>query len=81
MYAVLYPVRLTDGKTWSIVLLTPERQVLGAMAEFRSQWLLVTGVVMVAVGLLSFFLTGTVAMRREKCRAGPWKSSWPSCWA
>jgi PAS domain S-box-containing protein len=69
MYAVLYPVRLTDGKTWSIVLLTPERQVLGAMAEFRSQWLLVTGVVMVAVGLLSYFLTGTVAMRREEMQS------------
>jgi PAS domain S-box-containing protein len=66
VYAVLYPVRLAGGKSWSIALITPERQVLGAMAQFRSQWLLVTVVVMATVGLLSFFLYGTMAVRREE---------------
>ncbi|MGE4560439.1 MAG: PAS domain-containing protein [Desulfobulbus sp.] len=66
MYAVLYPVRLSGGNTWSIVLVTPAKEVLGAMAEFRSQWLLVTSIVVVAVGLLSFFLSGVVAVQRQE---------------
>lgn len=66
VYAVLYPVRLAGGTTWSIVLVTPAHEVLGAMAEFRSQWLLVTSVVVVAVGFLSFFLCGIVAAHREE---------------
>ncbi len=68
MYAVVVPVPLPGGNSWSIVLTTPAREVLGAMAEFRSQWLLVTGVVVVAVGLLSFFLSGFVAKQREAQR-------------
>ncbi|MBM9613459.1 PAS domain S-box protein [Desulfobulbus rhabdoformis] len=66
MYAVLYPVRLSHGKSWSILLVTPEKEVLGAMAEFRSQWLLVTSVAVVAVGLLSFFLCGIVDVRKQE---------------
>ena len=54
------------GKTWSIVLVTPAKEVLGAMAEFRSQWLLVTSVAVVAVGLLSFFLCGVVDARKQE---------------
>ncbi|MDD2462725.1 MAG: PAS domain S-box protein [Desulfobulbus sp.] len=66
VYAMLYPVRLSGGNTWSIVLVTPAKEVLGAMAEFRSQWLLVTSVAVVAVGLLSFFLGGVVDARRQE---------------
>nr|WP_320011584.1 PAS domain S-box protein [uncultured Desulfobulbus sp.] len=66
MYAVLYPVRLSNGKSWTILLVTPEKEVLGAMAEFRSQWLLVTSVAVVAVGLLSFFLCGIVDARKQE---------------
>lgn len=67
-YAVLYPVPLPGGQSWSILLLTPAQEVLGAMAEFRSQWLLVTGVAMMAVGLLCFFLCGLVTTRRAEQR-------------
>lgn len=67
-YAVLYPVQLAAGQSWSILLLTPAHEVLGPMAEFRSQWLLVTGVVMVAVGLLCYFLLGVERARREEQR-------------
>ncbi|MGD9948410.1 MAG: PAS domain-containing protein, partial [Desulfobulbus sp.] len=69
MYAVLYPVRLFGGNTWSIVLVTPAKEVLGAMAEFRSQWLLVTSVAVVTVGLLSFFLYGIVDARKQEQQA------------
>ena len=69
MYALVYPVRLSNGKTWSIALMTPAKEVLGAMAEFRSQWLPVTSVAVVAVGLLSFFLSGIVDARRQEQQA------------
>lgn len=68
MYAVLFPVELGGGASWSIVILAPVTEVLGAMAEFRSQWFLVTGLAVLAVGLLSFFLSGLVARRREEQR-------------
>jgi len=69
IYAVVYPVRLSGGKTWSIALMTPAKEVLGAMAEFRSQWLLVTSVAVVAVALLSFFLSGVVDARKQEQQA------------
>ena len=65
MYAVVVPAALPGGDSWSIVLATPAKEVLGAMAEFRSQWLLVTAVAVAAVGLLSFLLSGVVAKQRE----------------
>jgi len=67
-YAVSFPVELPGASHWSIVMVTPAQEVLGAMAEFRSQWFLVTGVAIVAVGLLSFLLSGIVAKRREEQR-------------
>ena len=70
MYAVVFPVALAGGAPWSIVILAPVKEVLGAMAEFRSQWFLVTGLAVLAVGLLSFFLSGLVARRREEQLAG-----------
>jgi len=68
MYAILFPVEIAGGAPWSIVILAPVKEVLGAMAEFRSQWFLVTGLAVLAVGLLSFFLSGLVARRREEQR-------------
>jgi PAS domain S-box-containing protein len=67
-YAVFLPLELSGADNWSIVMVTPAQAVLGAMAAFRWQWLLVTGVAIVAVGLLSFFLSGMVAKRREEQR-------------
>nr|WP_321466449.1 PAS domain-containing protein [uncultured Desulfobulbus sp.] len=69
MYAVLYPIRFSGGETWSIVLVTPAKEVLGAMAEFRAQWLLVTSVAVMTVGLLSFFLCGVVDARQQEQQA------------
>jgi len=68
MYAVVYPVELPGDTRWSMVLLTPAREVLGAMAEFRSQWLMVTAVAVIAVGLLSVLLSTIVTRRREEQR-------------
>jgi PAS domain S-box-containing protein len=68
VYAVTIPISLPGGTTWSIVIFTPAKAVLGAMAEFRSLWSLVTGIAMLAVGLLSFFVSGLAARRREEQR-------------
>jgi len=68
VYAVVCPLELPGDTQWSIVLLTPAKQVLGAMAEFRSQWLMVTAVAVLAVGLLSLFVSGLVVKRREEQR-------------
>ncbi|ADW18878.1 multi-sensor hybrid histidine kinase [Desulfobulbus propionicus DSM 2032] len=68
VFAVVYPVSLPGDNSWSIVLVTPAQKVLGAMAAFRSQWLVVTGLAVVSVGLLSFFLSGNLAKRREEQR-------------
>ncbi len=68
IYAVSLPVQLPGPTHWTILMVTPEKEVLGAMAEFRSQWLLVTGVAIVTVGLLSFFLNGIAAKRRDEQR-------------
>ncbi len=53
-YAVAIPVALPGGGVWSMVIVTPAAEVVGAMAGFRAQWLLVTGIAVCAVGLLSF---------------------------
>jgi PAS domain S-box-containing protein len=67
-YAVSFPVEIPGGSNWSIVLVTPAKEVLGAMAEFRSQWFAVTAIALLAVCLLSFFLSGVVTKRREERR-------------
>ncbi|MCL2789461.1 MAG: PAS domain S-box protein [Desulfobulbus sp.] len=65
-YAVVHPVLLSGNTHWSMVLLTPVKDVLGAMAEFRSQWLMVTGITAALVGLLTMRLSSCVAKRREE---------------
>ena len=66
VYALSIPVALPNGQRWSLLIITPAAKVLGVMAEFRSRWLLVTGIAIVAVGLLSFFLSGLTAKRRDE---------------
>ena len=65
-YAVAIPVALPGGGAWSMVIVTPAAEVVGAMAGFRAQWLLVTGIAVCAVGLLSFLLSGAMTRRREE---------------
>jgi PAS domain S-box-containing protein len=66
MYAVVHPLYLAGDSQWSLVVLAPEKEVLGAMAEFRSQWLVVTAVAVTIVGLLSVLLSRIVARRKEE---------------
>lgn len=66
MFASIFPVQLPGREVWTIVAVTPSREVLGAMAGFRSQWLLVTVVAVVTVGLLGMVLSGIMARRREE---------------
>ncbi len=66
VYAVTIPIALPEGQSWLIVIITPAEKVLGAMAEFRSRWLLVTAIAVIAVGLLSFLLSGIAARRKEE---------------
>ncbi len=65
-YAVAIPVALPGGGVWSMVIVTPAAEVVGAMAGFRAQWLLVTGIAVCAVGLLSFLLSGAMTRGREE---------------
>ncbi|PIE72319.1 MAG: hypothetical protein CSA20_08630 [Deltaproteobacteria bacterium] len=64
-YGVYLPINLPGGKHWSILLVSPENDVLGAMASFRRQWLFVTAIVAFAVGILATGLTVTVSRRRK----------------
>ncbi|MBM9536713.1 PAS domain-containing protein [Desulfobulbus alkaliphilus] len=66
MFASIYPVQLPGPEVWSIVAVTPAREVLGAMADFRSQWLVVTVVALVTIGLLGMLLGGITARRQEE---------------
>lgn len=66
MFASTFPIKLPGREVWTIVAVTPARDVLGAMAGFRSQWLLVTGIAVVSVGLLGMVLSGIMARRREE---------------
>ncbi|MCL1980792.1 MAG: PAS domain S-box protein [Proteobacteria bacterium] len=68
VYAVIHPVMLPGDASWSVVLLTPVQEVLGAMSEFRSQWLMVTGIATAAIGLLGLVLSGIVTRREDERR-------------
>ncbi len=65
-YAVYAPVNLPGDNFWSIVVASPENNVLATMRGFRNQWYMVTVVVIGAVLLLSYFLTRTLARNREE---------------
>ncbi|NLX17852.1 MAG: PAS domain S-box protein [Desulfobulbus sp.] len=66
VYGLVYPLELAADTRWSLVLLTPEHVVLGSMAEFRSQWLVVTAVAVTIVALLSFILSRIVVHKKEE---------------
>ena len=65
-YAVYAPVNLPGNNFWSLVVISPENNVLAAMYGFRNQWFMVTGVAICAVLLLSYLLTRTLARNREE---------------
>ncbi len=66
VYGLVYPLHLAADTSWSLVLLTPEHVVLGSMAEFRSQWLVVTAVAVTVVALLSLILSRIAVHRKEE---------------
>ena len=66
VHAAIHPVVLPGGGHWSIVLLTPEGEILDAMAEFRFQWRMVTAIAGAIAGLFSLILSGIVSRRREE---------------
>jgi PAS domain S-box len=65
VYAVISPVVLSGDIHWSMVLLTPVKDVMGAMEEFRAQWLIVTSIAAALVGLLGMILSSIVTRQRE----------------
>lgn len=65
-HGVYLPVTLPDHLSWSILIVTPENEVLGTMYEFRHQWLIVTSIAVLAVSLLSFGLTAALARRNAE---------------
>jgi len=65
-YAVYAPVNLPGNNFWSLVVISPENNVLAAMHGFRNQWFMVTAVAICAVLLLSYLLTRTLARNREE---------------
>ncbi len=65
-YAVYAPVNLPGNNFWSLVVVSPENDVLAAMRGFRNQWFMVTAVAICAVLLLSYLLTRTMARNREE---------------
>ncbi len=65
-YAVYAPVDLPGNNFWSLVVISPENNVLAAMHGFRNQWFMVTAVAICAVLLLSYLLTRTLARNREE---------------
>lgn len=65
-YAVYAPVNLPGNSFWSIMVASPENDVLATMRGFSNQWFMVTVVAICAVLLLSFLLTRTLARSREE---------------
>ena len=65
-YAVYVPVELPGDNYWSIVVASPENNVLATMRGFRNQWFMVTAAALCAVLLLSYLLTLTLARNREE---------------
>lgn len=53
-HAVYLPVQLPDG-FWSIVVATPESEALSVIQGFKSRWLLVIGVLLLAVAFSSYY--------------------------
>jgi PAS domain S-box-containing protein len=65
-HVVYMPIRLPGGNYWSLVVTTPEQQVLANMTRFRNTWLLVSFAAMGVILLLSFFLIRARTLTSEK---------------
>ena len=63
-YGIYVPVHLPGDNLWSILVASPENEVLIAMHGFRDQWVIVTVVALCAVILLSYLEARTIARNR-----------------
>jgi len=64
-HAVFRPVRL-GGTFWSVVVATPENEVLGIIDEFRNTWSYVVGVLLVGAGVWLYYLTRAFLIVEEE---------------
>ncbi len=65
-FGVYLPVDLPGGAYWSLLIVSPENEVMSTMTSFRKQWLTVTGVTLLAVGLLGLGLSWVVLKRQQE---------------
>lgn len=63
-HAVYLPIAL-PGTFWSIVVTTPESEVIGNISGFRDRWLLIIGVLLLAVALCSYYFGRALIIVRE----------------
>jgi PAS domain S-box-containing protein len=65
-HVVYMPVRLPGGNSWSLVVATPEKQVLANMTRFRNTWLMVSLAATGVILLLTLFLIRAQTLTSEK---------------
>lgn len=61
------PVRL-PGTFWSIVVATPEDEIVGIIQGFKNRWFLIIGVLFIALALYSYYLGRVFLASREEAR-------------
>lgn len=66
-HAVYLPIQL-PGTFWSIVVATPESEVLESIQGFRDRWLLIITVLLIAVGLCSYYSGRAFILEREAAK-------------
>jgi PAS domain-containing protein len=63
-HAVYLPIPLPDT-FWSVVVATPEREALGSIRGFRDRWLLVIGLLLIAVAFCFYYFGRALIIMRE----------------
>ncbi|WP_051309019.1 PAS domain-containing hybrid sensor histidine kinase/response regulator [Desulfogranum japonicum] len=65
-FGMYIPVDLPGGAYWSLLMVSPENEVLSTMVSFRKQWLMVTGITLLAVGFMGLGLSWIVLKRQQE---------------
>ncbi len=63
-HAVYMPIIIGDT-FWSIVVATPEKEVLAGMEGFRNRWLLIVGLLLAGVFVFSYYMVRSWAVAKE----------------
>jgi PAS domain S-box-containing protein len=66
-HAVYLPIAL-PGTFWSIVVATPESEVTGSISGFRDRWLLIIGILLLAVAFCSYYFGRALIIVREDAK-------------